>query len=107
MAAKRIKKEVSYVAIPPPEQTKLDRMMYANALTPQIADLSKENLGAITLTPNESNIFSWRASLPGPAGSPYEDGVFEVDIRIPEDYPSVFERSPGWHDRRRIELELM
>jgi hypothetical protein len=55
----------------------------------QIADLAKENLGAITLTPNESNIFQWKATLPGPAGSPYEGGVFEVDIRIPEDYPWV------------------
>ena len=53
----------------------------------QIVDLSKEDLGGMTLVPNESNIFSWHASLPGPAGSPYEGGVFEVDIRIPEDYP--------------------
>jgi ubiquitin-conjugating enzyme E2 D/E len=49
--------------------------------------LSKENLGAITLTPNESNIFLWRAQLPGPTGSPYEGGLFDVDVRIPEDYP--------------------
>lgn len=55
----------------------------------QIADLSKENLGAITLTPNESNILLWRATLPGPAGSPYEGGVFEVDIKVPDDYPFV------------------
>ena len=53
----------------------------------QIADLSKENLGAITLVPNESNIFAWKATIPGPQGSPYEGGVFEVGIRIPDDYP--------------------
>ncbi|WVQ80710.1 hypothetical protein IAT38_002815 [Cryptococcus sp. DSM 104549] len=53
----------------------------------EIADLSKENLGSITLTPNESNILQWRATIPGPVGSPYEGGMFEVDIRVPTDYP--------------------
>jgi hypothetical protein len=55
----------------------------------QIADLAKESLGDIVLTPNESNIFVWRATLPGPQGSPYEGGLFDVDIRIPENYPYV------------------
>jgi ubiquitin-conjugating enzyme E2 D/E len=58
-------------------------------LTPQIADLAKENLGDISLSPDEANIFVWKAILPGPAGSPYEGGMFEVDIRIPPDYPYV------------------
>ncbi|EKC98300.1 hypothetical protein A1Q2_07314 [Trichosporon asahii var. asahii CBS 8904] len=52
-----------------------------------IADLARENLGAITLAPNESNIFQWKAVIPGPAGSPYEGGEFEVEIRVPDDYP--------------------
>jgi ubiquitin-conjugating enzyme E2 D/E len=56
----------------------------------QIADLAKENLGQITLTPNETNIFQWRATLPGPSGSPYEGGMFDVDIRVPQDYPYVY-----------------
>lgn len=73
MATKRIRKEVSFAT-----QT---------LLTAQIADLARENLGAITLAPNESNIFQWKAVIPGPAGSPYEGGEFEVDIRVPDDYP--------------------
>ncbi|ORY28513.1 ubiquitin-conjugating enzyme/RWD-like protein [Naematelia encephala] len=61
--------------------------MSTKRIKKEIADLAKEDLGSIILTPNESNIFSWHAKLPGPAGSPYEGGVFDVDIRIPEDYP--------------------
>lgn len=79
MAVRRIKKEVNTIAIQNPEAQV--------PLTSQIADLAKENLGSLTLVPNESNIFVWKATLPGPAGSPYEGGVFDVDIRVPEDYP--------------------
>ncbi|GMK57400.1 hypothetical protein CspeluHIS016_0402340 [Cutaneotrichosporon spelunceum] len=61
--------------------------MATKRIRKEISDLARENLGAITLVPNESNVFQWRATIPGPAGSPYEGGVFEVDIRIPEDYP--------------------
>ncbi|WWC62458.1 uncharacterized protein I303_105054 [Kwoniella dejecticola CBS 10117] len=61
--------------------------MASKRIKKEISDLSKENLGSIVLTPNESNIFQWKAVLPGPAGSPYEGGLFEVEITIPEDYP--------------------
>lgn len=53
----------------------------------QIADLAKEDLGDIQLVHDEANIFIWKATIPGPSGSPYEGGSFDVDIRIPPDYP--------------------
>ncbi|WVR06272.1 hypothetical protein IAU60_003302 [Kwoniella sp. DSM 27419] len=61
--------------------------MAAKRIKKEIADISKENLGSMTLAPNESDIFQWKATLPGPSGSPYEGGVFEVDIKVPDDYP--------------------
>ncbi|WVW84562.1 hypothetical protein I302_106596 [Kwoniella bestiolae CBS 10118] len=71
----------------PPRPSASAPGMATKRIKKEIADLSKENLGAISLQPNESNIFNWKAILPGPTGSPYEGGVFEVDVKVPEDYP--------------------
>lgn len=35
----------------------------------------------------ESNLFHWRATVRGPAGTPYEGGTFVIDLRFPLDYP--------------------
>src|ERR1700722_12390447 len=33
------------------------------------------------------NMFYWRATIIGPKNSLYEDGIFHLDIKIPENYP--------------------
>lgn len=33
------------------------------------------------------NMFHWDATLFGPAGTPYANGIFHLDIRIPDNYP--------------------
>ena len=53
----------------------------------EILDLGKENLGDMKLEPSESSIFEWMGSIPGPIGSVYEGGVFNVKITLPNDYP--------------------
>ncbi|TCD66881.1 hypothetical protein EIP91_000779 [Steccherinum ochraceum] len=53
----------------------------------EIADLQKEDLGAITLRPSDDSLFLWNATLPGPEGSVYEGGVFQVEIVLGHDYP--------------------
>ncbi|KAH0828603.1 ubiquitin-conjugating enzyme/RWD-like protein [Lanmaoa asiatica] len=53
----------------------------------EIADAKKEDLGAITLTPTQDSLYRWKATIPGPQGSPYEGGVFNVDIQLAHDYP--------------------
>eukprot|EP01114_Cavostelium_apophysatum_P014504 TRINITY_DN3783_c0_g1_i1.p1 TRINITY_DN3783_c0_g1~~TRINITY_DN3783_c0_g1_i1.p1 ORF type:complete len:151 (+),score=43.52 TRINITY_DN3783_c0_g1_i1:110-562(+) len=35
----------------------------------------------------DDNLFAWKADLIGPDKSPYEKGVFKLDIEIPADYP--------------------
>lgn len=55
----------------------------------EIADVAKEDLGPITLRPTSDNLFLWKGSIPGPQGSPYEGGVFAVDVVLANDYPYV------------------
>jgi len=36
---------------------------------------------------DDSNLFLWKAIIFGPSDSPYENGVFELKIDIPPEYP--------------------
>lgn len=40
-----------------------------------------------TVAPKNDNYFTWQATLTGPAGTPYEDGLFFLDVDFPQDYP--------------------
>ncbi|RPD65160.1 hypothetical protein L227DRAFT_649344 [Lentinus tigrinus ALCF2SS1-6] len=53
----------------------------------EIADLKKEDLGDIKLSPSDDDLFRWNATIPGPEGSVYEGGVFHAEIVLAHDYP--------------------
>ncbi|KAI1798485.1 ubiquitin-conjugating enzyme/RWD-like protein [Ganoderma leucocontextum] len=53
----------------------------------EIVDLKKEDLGSIKLAPSDDDLFHWTATIPGPEGSVYEGGVFQVEIVLAHDYP--------------------
>ncbi|KAI0281849.1 ubiquitin-conjugating enzyme/RWD-like protein [Russula aff. rugulosa BPL654] len=54
----------------------------------EISDLKKEDLGEISVGPvSNDNPFLWRARIPGPEGSVYEGGMFNVEIMLNHDYP--------------------
>ncbi|KAK7052422.1 ubiquitin-conjugating enzyme/RWD-like protein [Favolaschia claudopus] len=55
-------------------------------ITKEISDVRKEDLGDITLVPSD-DLFLWHGTLPGPEGSVYEGGVFNVLVNLPSDYP--------------------
>ncbi|KAJ6551652.1 ubiquitin-conjugating enzyme/RWD-like protein [Mycena capillaripes] len=52
----------------------------------EISDVKKEEMGNITLVPSD-DLFVWSGTLPGPEGSVYEGGVFNIAINLPIDYP--------------------
>lgn len=41
----------------------------------------------ITVEPDEDNIFHWTATIYGPEGTPYEKGIFHLEMDFPYDYP--------------------
>ena len=54
----------------------------------ELQDLNKENGSDITASPvDEDNIFRWTATISGPEGSPYENGIFRLEVNLPENYP--------------------
>lgn len=57
----------------------------------EVADIQKAQksgeMGDILLQPNETNMYQWTGWLPGPPGSPYEGGHYEIAIELPKDYP--------------------
>ncbi|KAF9261072.1 hypothetical protein L218DRAFT_981001 [Marasmius fiardii PR-910] len=67
--------------------TPLTNPMTLKRIHREVADLKKEDLGAMTLSPSEDNLFLWKGTIPGPEGSVYEGGVFNVDVILSPDYP--------------------
>lgn len=55
----------------------------------EIADIHADSSSQITADPvdGDGDITHLRGSFPGPLGTPYEGGVYKIDIRIPNEYP--------------------
>lgn len=41
----------------------------------------------ITAEPHDDNLRYFQVTIEGPAGSPYEDGLFQLELYLPDDYP--------------------
>eukprot|EP00164_Ancoracysta_twista_P002533 GFYU01003373.1.p1 GENE.GFYU01003373.1~~GFYU01003373.1.p1 ORF type:complete len:157 (-),score=18.79 GFYU01003373.1:56-526(-) len=51
------------------------------------ANASSDADRQIVLNPVEDNLFSWTATIMGPAKTPYETGRFALKIDVPDNYP--------------------
>ncbi|GMM48315.1 E2 ubiquitin-conjugating protein [Pichia kluyveri] len=49
--------------------------------------LISDPVPGITATPHEENLRYFDVLLDGPSGSPYENGVFKLELFLPDDYP--------------------
>jgi ubiquitin-protein ligase len=57
-------------------------------LLKELKEVAKDDTSGITAGPvTEGNLRHLKGTIPGPSGTPYEGGVFEIDIVIPKQYP--------------------
>uniref|UniRef100_A0A7S3PFD0 UBC core domain-containing protein n=1 Tax=Aplanochytrium stocchinoi TaxID=215587 RepID=A0A7S3PFD0_9STRA len=63
----------------------------AKRLAKEAAELAKQaNEGDFdwgSAEPNEDNLFKWTACIAGPDNSPYEGGLFNIELNFPDNYP--------------------
>jgi ubiquitin-conjugating enzyme E2 D len=61
--------------------------MSARRIQNELDTLKKESIECLSAGPRGENLFLWDAVLFGPSGSPYESGIFKMEIHFPLDYP--------------------
>jgi ubiquitin-conjugating enzyme E2 D/E len=58
-----------------------------NRLTKELADLKKNSIPNVSAGPVKDDLFEWSAVILGPEKTPYEGGIFYLDIHVPLNYP--------------------
>ena len=62
--------------------------MSAKRIVKDLRDLQQDPPGNCSAGPSdELNLYQWNATIVGPEGTPYDSGVFSLDITFPIDYP--------------------
>ena len=53
----------------------------------ELAEITLDPPPNCSAAPKADNLYEWVSTILGPAGSPYEGGVFFLDIHFSQDYP--------------------
>ena len=56
-------------------------------LQKEFSDLTAKPKAGCSVSLVNDDLYHWIAQVQGPAGTPYEGGVFKVDLQIPQQYP--------------------
>jgi ubiquitin-conjugating enzyme E2 D/E len=56
-------------------------------LTKELDELKKNSIPNVSAGPVKNDLFEWGAVILGPEKTPYEGGIFYLDIHIPMNYP--------------------
>ncbi|XP_006395955.2 ubiquitin-conjugating enzyme E2 4 [Eutrema salsugineum] len=70
-------------------------MYSAKVISLQLKEVERKNSPCFSTGPVGEDLYHWEAIITGPKGSPYENGVFKLDIHFPLDYPFAPPRQTG------------
>ncbi len=62
-------------------------MSNVKRLQKELLEMKKNDIPNISASPVNDNLFEWEAVILGPIGTPYEGGLFNLNISIPSNYP--------------------
>ena len=62
-------------------------MAATSRITKELKEVKDNAIVGCSAGPHEDNLFHWKGTIVGPEGTPYENGLFELNIVFPEDYP--------------------
>ena len=59
----------------------------ASRIKKEWTELVKTPVDYVNAFPAEDDLYNWDATIIGPEGTPYENGLFRLKIQFPPDYP--------------------
>ena len=62
-------------------------MLYKMRITREITAIEKEPVDNVSVSINKDDIMNWTAIIIGPNDTPYEGGLFKINIYFTDEYP--------------------